>query len=396
MSKIASKHFFLDRKKQFVECELISATSHKRTIKVLEGLNQGKTKTVHPEGAAWGKLYPRLFETSEKPTDFFMFKGRVLMKMGSTDHAHSPKADFNYRFQPFLSHIIDSVNSRENCLLTGGTGVGKTTHIEQLAARINQPVIRVNFNGETRMSDFIGKTHVTDGKTYWVDGVLPLAMKEGYWLLLDEIDFADPAVLSLLHPVLEENPCLVLKENKGEVVRPHPNFRVFATANSIGAQQDNASQFSGTNHMNEAFLDRWQIILVPNLSLKEELKVVKSKVSGVKGRWAKRIVEFAHKVRERKLEGIEFSSDSFSTRRVLAWAKKTALLRSPIQGAKLSWLDKMPLSEHETITRILELHFGNNSSKKPRQARKAAPVVEVATSTTKKKRGRPAGSKNKK
>lgn len=315
------KHFFLTRNKDLVECELLTETPYRREIKILEGEFQGQKKTVHPKGVSWGGLYPRLFSGDKKPSSPFIFRGRVLMPIGDKSNL-VPNEEPNYRFQKGLSHIIDSINSHENILLTGPTGSGKTSQVLQLAARIGQSVVRANFNGETRMSDFVGKMHVIDGETRWVDGILPMAMRKGYWLLLDEIDFADPSVLSLLHPVLEENPVLVLKENDGEVIKPHPNFRVFGTANSIGAMQDRAGSFGGTNQMNEAFIDRWQVILVPNMTEREELKVIKTKVGGLKSRWAKRIVEFAQKVREKKLEGFEFSSDSFQLAELLLGLKK--------------------------------------------------------------------------
>lgn len=363
MTQPQLKTFFLDRSKHFVECEVVKETNHKRQIKVLEGVKRGKTISVHPEGVAWGKMYPRVFRGTEKPTDFFNFKGRILMKHDGTDGV--PAIQPNYRFQPFLSHVVDGINASENVLLTGGTGVGKTTHIVQLAAQTGRPVIRVNFNGETRLSDFVGKMHVLGGETRWIDGILPLAMRKGWWLLMDEIDFAEPAVLSLLHPVLEPNPTLVLKENNGEVVVAHPNFRVFATANSIGSMQDRAGTYTGTNQMNEAFLDRWLVIHVPNLPFKEELKIVKTSVRGLKNRWAKRIVEFAQKVRDKDGNlGIDFNADNFSTRRVISWAQKTALLRSPIEGAALSWMDKVPSGEKETILRVLNTHFGNEKKAK--------------------------------
>lgn len=383
------KHYFLTRQKELVECELVNETPYKREIKLLEGPEKNKVKTVHPKGVSWGGMYPRFFsvEQKTKPANPFIFKGRVLMPFNCDTHSLIPDLEPNYRFQKGISHIIDSINCQENVLLTGPTGSGKTSQVLQLAARTKQGVVRANFNGETRLSDFIGKMHVIDGETKWVDGILPLAMRKGYWLLLDEIDFADPSVLSLLHPVLEENPVLVLKENDGEVIKPHPNFRVFGTANSIGAMQDRAGSFGGTNQMNEAFLDRWQVVLVPNMSEKEELKVVKTKVGGLKTRWAKRIVEFAQKVRDKKLEGFEFSTDSFSTRRVIAWAKKTALLGSPIEGAKLAWLDKMPETEQSIVIKILETHFGTKSRTTRVKANKG---VEIGFKpTVKRGRGRP-------
>lgn len=384
------KHYFLTRTKELVECELISESPFKREIKILEGEFKGNKKNVHPKGVSWGGMYPRFFTVADKskPENPFVFNGRAIMPLNCEAKNLIPNVEPNYRFQKGLANIIDSINSQENVLLTGPTGSGKTSQVLQLAARIHQGVVRANFNGETRLSDFIGKMHVIEGQTKWVDGILPMAMRKGYWLLLDEIDFADPSVLSLLHPVLEENPVLVLKENDGEVIKPHPNFRVFGTANSIGAMQDRAGSFGGTNQMNEAFLDRWQVVLVPNMSEKEELKVIKNKVGGLKTRWAKRIVEFAQKVRDKKLEGFEFSSDSFSTRRVIAWAKKTALLGSPISGARLAWLDKMPESEQAIVVKILETHFGTQKSSR-RLGTKKGTDLGFKPTVAKKGRGRP-------
>lgn len=377
----STKNYFLTRKKTFVEVQLLKTARKNRRIKFLEGDRKGKETNIHPKGVAWGNLYPRLFESTSVPSDFFMFKGRVLLKKpvqkfkGEKHPKQDPKdlqwellipeIDNDYRFQPFLKHVIDGINASEPVLLVGGTGVGKTTHILQTAARVNQPTLRANFNGETRLSDFIGKMTVVNNETIWQDGILPLAMRNGYWLVLDELDAADPSVLTLLHPVLEDNPILVLKENSGEVVKPHPNFRIFATANTIGAMEDRAGSYSGTNKMNEAFVDRWSTtLMVPNMPLKDEIQVVKRKVGGIKHRWAIKICEFAQKAREKQFDGYDFPGDNFSTRRVLNWATKTALLRSPIEGAKLAWLDKISASEHPEINRLLNLYFGSGKRKK--------------------------------
>lgn len=359
MSK-ADKTYFLARDKSLIECEIISENAHRRDIKFLEGDLAGKTASVHPEGVAWGQMYPRLFKAAGVPKSVFVHNGRAMAQTDeSDDNPAIPSTNAHYRFQPFLSHVIDCVHAGENVILTGGTGVGKTTHVTQLAARVKQPLLRINFNGETRMSDLVGKIQVIDGETRWVDGVLPMAMRKGYWLLLDELDFADPSVLSLLHPVLEEDPMLVLKENSGEIIKPHENFRLFATANSIGAMQDRASAYAGTTQMNEAFLDRWQVLLVDNLPAAEEIKVLRAQVPGLKNAWAKQIVDFANRARRKEnTGGYEFTGDNFSTRKTLAWARKTALHRSPLAGAKLSWVDKLAESEQEAVMRALRVHFG--------------------------------------
>ena len=352
-------HFFLTRNKGLVPVEIVEESPYKRRVKMVHEDGTEKFMNVHPKGVAWGSMYPRLFSAINKPEHVFTFKGRTLVgnfPLTSHDAGAVPKAH-DYRFQPFVADVIDSIHAGESVLLTGGTGVGKTTHIVQLAARIHQPVLRINFNGETRMSDLIGKMSVVGGETRWVDGVLPTAMRKGYWILFDEIDFADPAVLSLLHPVLEDDPQLTLKENGGEIIKPHPLFRVFATANSIGAMGDRASAYGGTNTMNEAFLDRWQVLMVNNLPEKEEVKVIRAQAPGLNASTAKKMVAFASAIRSQAAEAV-YSGDNFSTRKMVAWAKKTALHRDPIVGAKKSWLDKLPESEQEAMLRYISTHFG--------------------------------------
>lgn len=386
-----SNHYFLTREKTLVPVEMVSETPFKRQIRFLDGDNVGVVKNVHPEGVAWGTMYPRVFKANVQPSHVFVHKGRALVQSHPETNSPAVPSEENYRFQPFLADVIDSIHAKENVLLTGGTGVGKTTHILQTAARIKQPVLRINFNGETRMSDLIGKVSVIGGQTVWVDGVLPKAMRLGYWLLLDELDFADPAVLSLLHPVLEEDAQLVLKENGGEIIRPHENFRIFATANSIGAMEDRAGAYDGTNKMNEAFLDRWQVVLVNNLPEKEEIAVVRSKVKGLTNVMAKRIVQFANKVRHQDFnDGFQFSGDNFSTRKVLAWATKTALHRNAIKGAKLAWLDKMTKDDQDIVLRLLSTHFGG--MRRPKTSHKIKVLTMGKSIGGQKRRGRPSKS----
>lgn len=352
--------FYLESDGSFRPAVVIQHTRASRLLEVTQPDGGSRQVRIHPPGVAWAGLYPRFFARDTAPTGSFVFKRRALAAGDVISHAAIPTVNPHYRFQSFTSDIIDAVNHAEPLLLTGGTGVGKTSHILQLGARVHQPVLRINFNGETRLSDLIGKVTVVDGSTVWADGVLPQAMRRGWWLLLDELDFAEPAVLSLLHPVLEEQPTLTLKEHGGEVIVPHPSFRLFATANSIGAMQERSGSYAGTMTMNDAFLDRWQVLLVPNLNAADERRVLLGEVPGLKPRWARQIVEFAAQARDASGPlAARIGSDNFSTRRVLAWAKKTALHRSPIIGAHKAWLDKLPASEQEALTRLLVTHFGS-------------------------------------
>jgi cobaltochelatase CobS len=362
--------YYLTRSKQFVQADVLKVTGKYRQISFKDG-KKTKTVKIHPEGSAWGNMYPRLFQAANKPENFFQYKGRVLLHrndISKSDSGLIPEFDKHFRFQPKTSDIIDAIHEKENILLTGGGGAGKTTHIEQLANRIGQPVLRINFSIETRISDLIGKVNVraTDkgSETKWVDGVIPHAMRNEYWLILDEIDAADPAILMLLYPLLEDGGKLVLKENSGEVLSKKGNFRIFATANSIGAMKDRAAAYAGTNEMNTAFMDRWTVIMWPPLPLKEELRVLKGKVPSLKHKWALKICEFADKVRSKSFANYEFPSDVFSTRQVLKWGKKTALHRSPMKGAELAWLDKIATSEHEQLYQMITMHFGRTSKGK--------------------------------
>ena len=384
-------HWFLERSHTLSQCEIIKSSPQKREIHLV---GSNKNLAVHPEGVAWGRLFPRVFTVEgNKAPDITVLHDRVLARQNLLTEACQnavPREISGYRFQPFIKDVIDSVIQGQNVILTGGTGVGKTTHITQLAHQANQPLLRINFNGETRMSDLVGKVQVVGGETRWVDGVLPTAMRNGWWLLLDELDFAEPAVLSLLHPVLEEEPMLVIKENQGEILRPKAGFRIFATANSIGAMSNRAQSYHGTTEMNEAFLDRWQVIMVDNLSVDEEVKVIRKAAPGLRTVWARRMAEFASKARSGEVSG--YASDNFSTRKVLAWAKKTELHRDPMRGAELAWLDKIAKDEQEPIRRALHAVFGSGKRTGLGRAKaktKAGGVTSVSTTSTGKRRGRP-------
>ncbi len=360
-------YYYLTRNQSLTQVHLKNESPYVREIELLEGNNKGKVLKCHPEGVAWGTMYPRLFKAENKPQNVFSFKGRALVGQFELTEKNAAAVPISkpYRFQPFIKDVIDSIHARENVLLTGGTGVGKTTHLVELAARIQQPMLRVNLNGETRMSDFIGKMTVLNGQTVWVDGILPTAMRLGYWLLLDELDFADPSILSLLHPVLEVDPMLTLKENSGEIIRAHPLFRVFGTANSIGAMSERSGAYTGTNDMNEAFLDRWQVIYVDNLPEKEELMVIRNNAPGLNAAVAKKMVKFANMARKQDFKDPQaiYSGDNFSTRKLISWAKKAALHRDPFVGAQKSWLDKLPLSEQSVMSKIIITHFGTRQRK---------------------------------
>jgi len=164
-----------------------------------------------------------------------------------------PVFDQDYVEPPWGKDVVEAVDHRDRVLLRGPTGIGKTSFIEWLAASREQPCIRANLNGETTATEFIGQFLAVSQETKWTDGVLPMCLRKGWWLIADELDFAEPAILAALHSVLEDDGKLVLMDCQGEVVRPHEGFRVFGTANSIGGTYEDRALYQGTNQMNAAF-----------------------------------------------------------------------------------------------------------------------------------------------
>jgi len=350
------KKWFLTRQREFLECEIVEENPKKRTIKIIELGHELENKIlkIFGEKVAGGNLYPRVFFSDEKPKDYFEYKGRILLKK-LENNSLIPREEA-YLFQPITSQIIDSIIAGDKVLLTGEAGVGKSSSIEQLSARINQPTVRINLNGESRIGDFLGKIHVEGGRTFWKDGVLPTAMKNGHFIIIDEVDMCESNILSLLHPVLEDGGRLVLKENDGEVIHPHPDFRIFATANSIGSMQGRADAYTGTATMNEAFLDRWHILEMPPLDVKTETRIIKLKIPQLRSKLAKNIVQFANLVRSaaNSNEGINFK---VSTRACLQWAKKMALYRDPIKSAESVFLFKVSSEDKDWIVRTIKTVF---------------------------------------
>lgn len=147
-----NKSYFLTRDKKLHECEVVKTSPHRREVRMIEGPQAGQVVAVHPEGVAWGQMYPRLFNAPRAPKGVFVHQGRAMVHVDDEEQGLAvPGVNPHYRFQPFLKDVIDCVHGRENVILTGGTGVGKTTHVTQLAARVGQPLLRINFNGETRI-----------------------------------------------------------------------------------------------------------------------------------------------------------------------------------------------------------------------------------------------------
>tara|TARA_B100001057_G_scaffold501169_1_gene621501 strand:- start:8369 stop:10195 length:1827 start_codon:yes stop_codon:yes gene_type:complete len=197
-------------------------------------------------------------------------------------HPHVPEVDEDYVFRPFeLLRVLYAIMTNQRCYLHGHTGSGKTTLVEQVAARLNWPFMRINFDSEITRMDLIGRDVLTnDGgvtSSKFVDGILPQMMSGPYIGCLDEIDFVRPDIAYVLQRALEGNG-LMLTEDGGRMVMPHKLFRMFGTGNTVG-QGDEFGLYQGARPQSMAFLDRFTVwIKVDYLKPSDRLKLIKARL----------------------------------------------------------------------------------------------------------------------
>lgn len=267
-----------------------------------------------------------------------------------------------YQFQEDITKdVLSDINEKRPIVLIGHTGCGKTSLVDEIAARFGAPLLRVNTNQQTTVSDFVGFWTVKGGETIWVDGALPYAMRHGLWLLVDEIDYAEPAILAALHAVLEPNGSLVLKEKGNEIVTRHPDFRIFATGNAIGQYARFRHLYVGCNLMNAAFLNRWAAYIIPYLNEEQEAKALLKAVPAMPERLAKELVKVASQARRAFEE--ETLSYPFSTRALIDWARGIVRHRAlkgeaPVKAAQSVLFAKMSKEDATTLEGYIRRALG--------------------------------------
>lgn len=198
------------------------------------------------------------------------------------EHPHVPLADEDYVFRPFeLMRVLYAIITNQRAYLHGHTGSGKTTFIEQVAARLCWPFMRINFDSEITRMDLIGRDVLSneDGVTTsrFVDGILPQMMSGPYIGCFDELDFVRPDVAYVMQRALEGNG-LMLTEDGGRVVKPHRMFRMFATGNTVG-QGDEFGMYQGARPQSMALLDRFTVwIKVEYMGAADRKRLISSAV----------------------------------------------------------------------------------------------------------------------
>jgi len=181
--------------------------------------------------------------------------GKITLPIQTTETPFIPPLLPYKDHGKLLETIAYAVSENLPVLLIGETGVGKTSAVRHLASRTHNSLRRVNANGSMTAEDFVGQLLVDEKGTYWKDGVLVEAMRNGYWLVIDEINACSAEILFVLHSLLDDDRYIVLTDHpQREIVRPHPNFRIFATMNP-------PERYAGTKEMNKALLSRFPLTM---------------------------------------------------------------------------------------------------------------------------------------
>jgi cobaltochelatase CobS len=270
-------------------------------------------------------------------------------------HRRVPDIDPDYLFDKKLSALVlSSIIDNDTTMLVGGTGCGKSSLVAQLAARMNWPVSKVNLHGETTATDFVGQWVIEGRDMKYKYGVLPTAMKEGHILILEEIDAAEPSILFQLQNVTEENGYLILAENGGEIIKPHPLFRIVSTANTLG-RGDETGFYTGTHILNESQLDRWKVVFkMGYMHYMKEAKLLSSKFPNIDFNYAQSLVSLATYVRNAAEKEEVYCT--FSTRRLLALAEKINKhgKKNFRTAFELTVLNKLSEDDRESVEEIAQ------------------------------------------
>ena len=274
-----------------------------------------------------------------------------------------PEIDDGYIFDKETTlSILAGFNHNRRVMVQGFHGTGKSTHIEQIAARLNWPCVRINLDSHISRIDLLGKDAIKlkDGKqiTEFQEGMLPWSIQNPVALVFDEYDAGRPDVMFVIQRILEvEGKLTLLDQNK--VIKPHPSFRLFATTNTVGLG-DVTGLYHGTQQINQGQMDRWHILSTLNyLDANQELKVVLSKVSEFNTNKNQEMLINMIKLANLTRNGFENGDISIlmSPRTVISWAQNYKIFKDVVDSFKLTFLNKCDDLEKPIIAEYFQRCF---------------------------------------
>ena len=283
----------------------------------------------------------------------------------TTRDEHVPDLDPDYLFNRDVTlAILAGFKHNRRVMVQGYHGTGKSTHIEQVAARLNWPLVRVNLDSHVSRIDLVGKDAIVlkDGKqvTEFREGILPWALQNNVALVFDEYDAGRPDVMFVIQRVLEASGRLTLLD-QSKVLRPHPSFRLFATTNTIGLG-DTSGLYHGTQQINQGQMDRWSLVVTLNyLPHDDEVRIVLAKAKGFQKSEAKRkavnnMVRVADLTRNAFINGD--LSTVMSPRTVLTWAENAEIFGDIGFAFRLTFLNKCDELERALVAEFYQRCFG--------------------------------------
>ena len=290
----------------------------------------------------------------------------MMVPAFKTPDSHVPELDASYRFDPQTTLAICAGFAFDRRVMVQGYhGTGKSTHIEQVAARLNWPLVRVNLDSHVSRIDLVGKDAIVlkDGKqiTEFREGMLPWALQRPIALVFDEYDAGRPDVMFVIQRVLEVQGKLTLLD-QNRVIRPNPFFRLFATTNTIGLG-DTTGLYHGTQQINQGQMDRWSIVTTLNyLAHDAEAEIVLAKspsYDSVDGRRTlNAMVRVADMTRNAFMNGD--ISTVMSPRTVITWAQNAEIFGDVGLGFRLTFLNKCDELERPTVAEFYQRAFGTD------------------------------------
>ena len=305
----------------------------------------------------------------------FGFDAGFEVPMFSQRDEHTPITDENYVFDPATTRsILAGFAYNRRVMIQGYHGTGKSTHVEQVAARLNWPMVRVNLDSHVSRIDMVGKDAIVlkDGKqiTEFQEGILPWALQRPVALLFDEYDAGRPDVMFVIQRVLEASGSLTLLDQT-KVIRPHPHFRLFATTNTIGLG-DTTGLYHGTQQINQGQMDRWSIVSTLNyLPFETENKIVLAKMKKIAAAdggkdMVANMVKVADLSREAFINGD--ISTVMSPRTVLTWAENYEIFNDLGHAFRLTFLNKCDELERPVIAEMYQRVFAEDLPEAPIKA----------------------------